>query len=142
MTDQGPSVAIRQPRHRQDPSSIETPPALSRVFSPSKGVFSLFLGDTLSLQPGKFQPQQEWRLAADKRAQVYSKRKFDMQERLTRGFRPLQSLSVRDHVLVQYQHGKTVSGGLRLECVNMSLLEDTINRSLLLKDIVNMLKTM
>ena len=69
-------------------------------------VFGRILRDALPLQPGKFRPRLEWRLAADKRAEIYSKRKFDMQDKLTRGSRLLQPLSVGDHVLVQDQHGK------------------------------------
>ena len=46
--------------------------------SPAQVVFGRVLRDALPLQPGKFQPRHDWRLAADKRADAYSKRKFVM----------------------------------------------------------------
>ena len=84
--------------HRNTPCSITG-------LSPAQVVFGRVLRDALPLQPGKFVPRQDWRLAADKRAEAYSKRKFDMQERLTHGSRHLPPLHVGDHVLIQEQHG-------------------------------------
>ena len=84
--------------HRNTPCPVS-------CLSPSQVLFGHVLRDSLPLQPGKFKPRYEWRLAADKRAEIYSKRKFDMQERLTRGTRPLQPLSIGDHVLIQNQNG-------------------------------------
>ena len=73
--------------------------------SPAQVVYGRVLRDALPLQPGKFHPRQDWRLAADRRADAYGKRKFVMQERLSRGSRHLPPLCVGDHVLVQDQHG-------------------------------------
>ena len=73
--------------------------------SPAQVIFGRVLRDALPLQPGKFVPRQDWRLAADKRAEAYSQRKFDMQDRLTHGSRHLPPLKVGDHVLIQEQHG-------------------------------------
>ena len=73
--------------------------------SPAQVVFGRVLRDALPLQPGKFFPRSDWRIAAEKREEAYSKRKYTMQERLARGSRVLSSLSVGDHVLIQEQHG-------------------------------------
>ena len=53
--------------------------------SPAQIVFGRVLRDFLPLQPGKFQPRQEWRQAAEARAKAYSKRHVLKAEQLSRG---------------------------------------------------------
>ena len=73
--------------------------------SPAQIVFGRVLRDFLPLQPGKFQPRQEWRQAADARATAYAKRHFLKAEQLTRGSKNLPPLKPGDHVAIQAQHG-------------------------------------
>ena len=75
--------------------------------SPAQILYGRVLRDPLPLQPGKFFPRQEWRQAADTRSEAYSKRKFSMQERLSRGARQLPPLQPGDQVQVQDQHGNS-----------------------------------
>ena len=73
--------------------------------SPAQIVFGRVLRDFLPLQPGKFQPRQEWRQAADARATAYAKRHFLKAEQLTRGSKNLPPLKPGDQVAIQAQHG-------------------------------------
>ena len=69
--------------------------------SPTQVISDRVLRDALPPQPSKFVPRQDWKLAADKRAETYNKRKFDVQDRLTHSSRHLTPLKVSDHVLIQ-----------------------------------------
>ena len=53
--------------------------------SPAQIVFSRVLRDSIPLQPGKFVPREEWRLAAHQREVAYFKRRMVKQEQLARG---------------------------------------------------------
>ena len=63
--------------------------------------------DFLPIQPGKFAPRPEWRLAADQRAAAFAKRHVTKHEQLHHGTRQLPPLVVGDHVAIQDQTGKT-----------------------------------
>ena len=73
--------------------------------SPAQIVFGRVLRDFLPLQPGKFQPRQEWRQAAEARAKAYSKRHVQKAEQLSRGSKALPPLKRGDHVAIQKQTG-------------------------------------
>ena len=75
--------------------------------SPAQTVFGRQVRDPLPLQPSKFFPRQEWRQAAAAREQSYAKRRFQTQERMSRGTRELPALHIGDHVFIQDQHGNT-----------------------------------
>ena len=80
--------------HRNNPCPITG-------LSPAQIVFGRAVRDPLPLQPSKLHLRQDWRQAADARAEAYSSRKFTMQDKLSRGAKLLHSLKVRDHVLIQ-----------------------------------------
>ena len=86
--------------HRNTPCSITG-------LSPAQVVFGRAVRDPLPLQPSKLRLRQDWRQAADNRAEAYSHRKFTMQETLSRGSRQLPPLKPGDHVLIQDQHGNS-----------------------------------
>jgi len=54
-------------QHRNTPCAITG-------LSPAQIIFGRVIRDFLPLQPGKFVPRQEWRQAADTRADAYAKR--------------------------------------------------------------------
>ena len=73
--------------------------------SPAQIVFGRVLRDFLPLQPGKFQPRQEWRQAAEARAKAYSKRHVQKAEQLSRGSKSLPPLKRGYQVAIQNQTG-------------------------------------
>ena len=82
-------------------------PCPTSGLSPAQILFGRVLRDFLPIQPGKFAPRPEWRLAADQRAAAFAKRHVLKQEQLHHGTRPLPPLAVGSHVAVQDQTGKT-----------------------------------
>ena len=72
--------------------------------SPSQIIFGRILRDFLPLQPGKFVPRKEWRIAADTRAAAYSKRIMDKSRALAQNSRQLSQLEPGQHVMVQDQN--------------------------------------
>ena len=80
-----------------------TPCALTGL-SPAQILFGRVLRDFLPLQPGKFIPRKEWRMAADSRAAAYSKRVMDKAITLTNHSKALSPLSLGQEVLVQDQN--------------------------------------
>ena len=99
-------------KHRQNgkssPSSQEqwnTPCPVSGL-SPAQIVYGRVLKDFLPLQPGKFQPRQEWRQAATDRAAAYAKRHIAKGEQMSNSSKPLQPLKTGDQVAVQNQRGQ------------------------------------
>ena len=84
--------------HRNTPCSITG-------LSPAQIVFGRQVRDPLPLQPSKFFPRQEWRQAAEARAQAHAKTRVATQERMTKGTKNLPSLQVGDHVFIQNQTG-------------------------------------
>ena len=75
--------------------------------SPAMTVFGRQVRDPLPLQPGKFFPRQEWRLAAKAREDALAKTRSRAQERMTHGSRNLPPLQPGDRVYIQDQHGNT-----------------------------------
>ena len=73
--------------------------------SPAQVVFDCVLRDFHPLQPGKFQPRQEWRQAEEARAKANSKRHVLKAEQLSRGSKALSPLKQGDHVAIQNQTG-------------------------------------
>ena len=84
-------------QHRNTPCAITG-------LSPAQIVFGRVLRDFLPLQPGKFVPKREWRLAADARASAYAKRVMDKSTYLSAHSRKLSPLTVGQHVLIQDQN--------------------------------------
>ena len=84
--------------HRNNPCPVSG-------LSPAQIVFGRVLRDFLPIQPGKFQPRQEWRQAAEARAKAYAKRHVQKAEQLSRGSKALPPLSPGDHVAIQNQTG-------------------------------------
>ena len=82
-------------------------PCPTTGLSPAQILFGRVLRDFLPVQPGKFSPRPEWRLAADQRAQALARRHILKHEQLTQGTRPLPPLATGDHVAIQGQTGKT-----------------------------------
>ena len=80
--------------------------------SPAQIVFGRVLRDFLPLQPGKFVPREEWRLAASQREVAYSKRRMLKQEQLTKGSKPLTTLKPGCHVRIQDQSKTGPHAGL------------------------------
>ena len=74
--------------------------------SPAKTFYGRVLRDFLPLQPGKFQPRQEWRQAAADRAAAYAKRHIAKGEQMSHSSKPLQPLKTGDQVAVQNQRGQ------------------------------------
>ena len=72
--------------------------------SPAQIVYGRVLRDFLPLQPGKFLPREEWRLAAQQREVAYSRRRMSKQEQLSQGAKQLPPLQPGHHVRVQDQH--------------------------------------
>ena len=79
-----------------------TPCPLTGV-SPAQIVFGRVLRDFLPLQPGKFLPREEWRLASQQRERAYSQRRMLKQEQLTQGSRSLPPILPGSHVRIQNQ---------------------------------------
>ena len=73
--------------------------------SPAQIVFGRQVRDPLPLQPNKFIPRQDWRLAAKTREESHAKTRFTTQEKLTRSSKKLPPLEPGDHVFIQDQHG-------------------------------------
>ena len=73
--------------------------------SPAQIVFGRQVRDPLPLQPNKFIPRKEWRLAAESREESHAKTRFTQQEKLTRSSKKLPPLKEGDHVFIQDQHG-------------------------------------
>ena len=80
-----------------------TPCALTGL-SPAQILFGRTLRDFLPLQPGKFIPRKEWRIAADARAEAYSKRVMEKAVSLSQHSKKLSPLTVGQEVLVQDQN--------------------------------------
>ena len=85
--------------HRNNPCPVSG-------LSPAQIVFGRVLKDFLPLQPGKFQPRQEWRQAASARAAAYAKRHITKGEQMSNSSKPLQPLKTNDQVAVQNQRGQ------------------------------------
>ena len=92
-------------QHRNTPCPITG-------LSPAQIVFGRVLRDFLPLQPGKFVPREEWRLAATQREVAYSKRRMLKQEQLTKGSKPLPPLKPGHHVRIQNQSKTGPHAGL------------------------------
>ena len=71
--------------------------------SPAQIVFGRVLRDFIPLQPGKFVPREEWRLAAHQHEVAYSKRRMLKQEQLEKGSKALSPLKPGHHVRIQDQ---------------------------------------
>ena len=82
-------------------------PCPTSGLSPAQILFGRVLRDFLPIQPGKFAPRPEWRLAADQRAAAFAKRHVTKHEQLHHGAKDLPPLLVGDHVAIQDQTGKT-----------------------------------
>ena len=75
--------------------------------SPAQIIFGRVLRDFLPLQPGKFEPRQEWRQAADARAHAHAQRHILKGEQLALGSKHLTQLVVGDTVAIQNQTGNS-----------------------------------
>lgn len=82
-------------------------PCPTSGLSPAQIIFGRVLRDFLPIQPGKFAPRPEWRLAADQRAAAFAKRHVLKHEQLHHGARHLPPLVLSEHVAIQDQTGKT-----------------------------------
>ena len=83
-------------QHRNTPCAITG-------LSPAQIIFGRVIRDFLPLQPGKFLPRQEWRQAADTRADAYAKRIMEKATDLSRHARRLHPLKSGQQVLIQDQ---------------------------------------
>ena len=81
-------------QHRNNPCPISG-------VSPAQIVFGRVLRDYIPLQPGKFVPRKEWRIAAEKREESYAKRVFETNKRLTIGLKDQIPLQVGTPVIIQ-----------------------------------------
>merc|ERR1712237_266713 len=80
-------------------------PGTDTGLSPAQIVFGRQMRDSLPLQPGKFFPRQEWRLAAKAREEALAQTRARTQEKMAQSSRELHPLVSGDHVYVQNQHG-------------------------------------
>ena len=80
-----------------------TPCALTGL-SHAQILFGRVLRDFLPLQPGKFIPRKDWRIAAESRAAAYSKRVMDKAVSLSNNSKMLTPLRLGQEVLVQDQN--------------------------------------
>lgn len=86
--------------HRNTPSS-------DTGLSPAQVVFGRQVRDPLPLQPSKFFPRQEWRIAAKAREEALAKSRYSMQQKMSQHSRNQSQLQPGDHVFIQDQHGNT-----------------------------------
>ena len=70
-------------------------------------MYGRVLRDFIQIQPGKFSPRPEWRLAAEQRAAAFAKRHLLKHEQLQQGTKQLPPLLLSDQVAIQDQTGKT-----------------------------------
>ena len=82
-------------------------PSADTGLSPAQVVFGRLVRDPLPLQPSKFFPRQEWRIAAKAREEAVAKTRYSMQNKLSQGSKDMMPLQIGDHVFIQDQHGKT-----------------------------------
>ena len=73
-------------------------PCPTSGLSPAQIVYGRVLRDFIQLQPGKFSPRPEWRLAAEQRAAAFAKRHLLKHEQLQQGTKQLPPLILGDHV--------------------------------------------
>ena len=82
-------------------------PCPTTGLSPAQILFGRVLRDFLPIQPGKFTPRPEWRIAADQRASALARRQVLKHEQLNQRAKHLPPLLPGDTVAIQDQTGKT-----------------------------------